>query len=154
MNKINSLSSKNAQNRLHFPIPFLYPFFLLSVLYLLENCLKKGLPLDVKYYFVSWEAGMTIQKKSKRKASFLLACMCQDYISCKNWTGGHFACACVHPMNVMAWVHQIWWREIENSRKGKVLLKATSFVLWIPYFPTKNILYDKNRTFSTRVFHL
>ena len=54
----------------------------------------------------------------------------------------------------MAWAHQFWWREIENSRKGTVLLKAISFVLWIPYFPTKNILYDKNRTFSTRVFHL
>ena len=50
--------------------------------------------------------------------------------------------------------HQIWWRGIENWRKGTVLLKAISFVLWIPYFPTKNILHDKNRTFSTRVFLL
>ena len=101
------------------------------------------MPLDVKYYFVSWEAGMTIQKKSKRKASFLLACMCWDFISCKNWTGGHFACACVHPMNAMAWSHQIWWQEIENSRKGKVLVKAISFVLWVPYFPTKKFSMAK-----------
>ena len=53
----------------------------------------------------------------------------------------------------MAWAHQFWWREIENSRTGTVVLKAISFVLWIPYFLTKNILYDKNLTFSTRVFH-
>ena len=52
----------------------------------------------------------------------------------------------------IAWAHQIWWREIENSGKGTVLLKAILLVLWIPYFPTKNIFHDKNRTFSTRVF--
>ena len=38
------------------------------------------------------------------------------------------------------------------SRKVKVLLKAISLVIWIPFFPTKNVLHDKNRTFSMRVF--
>ena len=38
------------------------------------------------------------------------------------------------------------FREIENSRT--VLLEAISLVLWIPYFPKKNILHDKNLTFS------
>ena len=52
----------------------------------------------------------------------------------------------------IAWAHQIWWLEIENSREVTVLLKAISLVLWIVYFPTKNVLHDKNRTFSTRVF--
>ena len=50
------------------------------------------------------------------------------------------------------WAHQIWWWEIENSRKVTVLLKAISLVLWISYFPTKHILHDKNRTFSKRDF--
>ena len=61
--------------------------------------------------------------------------------------------ACIR-WTTIAWAHQIWWREIEKSRKGTVLLKAISLVLWTPYFPTKNILHDKNRTFSTRAFHL
>ena len=52
----------------------------------------------------------------------------------------------------LAWAHQIWWREIENSRKLTILLKAISLVLWISYFPTKNVLHDKNRTFSKRDF--
>ena len=52
----------------------------------------------------------------------------------------------------MAWAHQIWWLEIENSREVKVLLEAISLVLWISHFPTKNVLHDKNRTFSKRDF--
>ena len=38
------------------------------------------------------------------------------------------------------------------ARKVTVLLKAISLLLWILYFPTKNTLHDKNRTFFTRVF--
>ena len=57
--------------------------------------------------------------------------------------------ACVR-WKTIAWAHQIWWREIESP--VTVLLKANSLVLWIPYFPTKNVLHEKNRTFSTRVF--
>ena len=52
----------------------------------------------------------------------------------------------------ITWAFQIWWREIENSREVTVLLKAILLLFWIPYFPTKNVFYDKNRTFSTRVF--
>ena len=63
-------------------------------------------------------------------------------------TGGHFACAWVHPLNDIELAHQIWWREIEKSRKVTVLLKAILLMLWIPYFPTKDVLPD----FSTRVF--
>ena len=62
-------------------------------------------------------------------------------------TGGHFACAWVHPLNNIELAHQIWWREIEKSRKVTILLKAILLVLWIPYFPTKDVLHDKNRTF-------
>ena len=68
-------------------------------------------------------------------------------------TGGHFECACLHPQsdnsvdasNLMAGNRKL-------ARKVTVLLKAISLVLWIPYFPTKNVIHDKNRTFSTRVF--
>ena len=59
--------------------------------------------------------------------------------------------ACIR-WTIIAWAHQIWRREIENSPKVTVLLKAISLVLWIPYFPLKNALHDKKRTFSTRVF--
>ena len=58
--------------------------------------------------------------------------------------------ACIRWMTI-AWSHQIWWWKIENSRKVTVLLKAISLVLWIPYSPTKNVLHDKNWTFSTRI---
>ena len=68
-------------------------------------------------------------------------------------TGGHFACACVHPQNnnsVDASNLKAGNRKL--ARKVAVLLKAISLVLWIPYFPTKNVIHDKNRTFSMRVF--
>ena len=58
--------------------------------------------------------------------------------------------ACIRWTTIVG-AHQIWRREIENSRKVTFLLKAISLVLWIPYFPTKNGLHDKNWTFSTRV---
>ena len=68
-------------------------------------------------------------------------------------TGGHFAWACVNPLNdnnvgpsnLMAGNRKL-------ARKVTILLKAISFVLWIPHFPTKNILHDKNRAFSMQVF--
>ena len=44
--------------------------------------------------------------------------------------------ACIR-WTTIVWAHQIWWREIKNSRIGTVLLKAISLVLWIPYFPAK-----------------
>ena len=59
------------------------------------------------------------------------------------------ACIC---WMIIAWAHQIWWREIENSCKVTVLLKVISLMLWIPYFPTKNVLLDKNWIFSAGVF--
>ena len=45
----------------------------------------------------------------------------------------------------IAWVHQIWWQEIKNSRKVTVLSKAILLVFRISYF-------DKNRTFSKQDF--
>ena len=59
--------------------------------------------------------------------------------------------ACVR-WKTITWAFQIWLREIENSREVTVLLKAILLLFWIPYFPTKNVFYDKNRTFSTQVF--
>ena len=59
--------------------------------------------------------------------------------------------ACIY-WTTIAWAHQIWWREIANPRKVSVFLKPISLMLWIPYFPSKNALQDKNRTLSTRVF--
>ena len=71
----------------------------------------------------------------------------------KNPTGGHFACACVNPRNDNSvGASNLMAGNRKLARKVTVLLKAISLVLWIPYFPTKNILHDKNRTFSTRVF--
>ena len=68
-------------------------------------------------------------------------------------TGGHFACACVNPLNDNSvGASNLMAGNRKLARKITVLLKAISLVLWIPYFPTKNILHDKNRTFSTRVF--
>ena len=64
-------------------------------------------------------------------------------------TGGHFVCACVHPKNdnsVGASNMMAGNRELPLSYSP---LKAISLV---PYFPTKNVLHDKNRTFSMRVF--
>ena len=58
-------------------------------------------------------------------------------------TGGHFACACVYPQNDNSVCVAIWWWEIENSREVTVLLTVILLVLWIPYFPTKNVLRDK-----------
>ena len=68
-------------------------------------------------------------------------------------TRGHFACACVIPLNdssVGASHLMVVNRKL--ARKVTVLLKAISLVFWIPFFPTKSILHDKNRTFSTRDF--
>ena len=62
---------------------------------------------------------------------------------------GTHACIC---WMIIAWAHQIWWREIENSCKVTVLLKVISLMLWIPYFPTRNVLLEKNWIFSKRVF--
>ena len=68
-------------------------------------------------------------------------------------TGGHFACACVNPLNDNSvGASNLMAGNRKLARKVTVLLKAISLVLWIPYFRTKNILHDKNRTFSTRVF--
>ena len=68
-------------------------------------------------------------------------------------TRGHFACACVNPLNDNSVVaSNLMAGNRKLARKVTVLLKAISLVLWIPYFPTKNVLHDKNRTFSTRVF--
>ena len=67
-------------------------------------------------------------------------------------TGGHFACECVHPLNDNSVSASNLMGEIENLYKGTVLLKAISLVLWIPYFPTKNILHEINWTLSTRGF--
>ena len=64
-------------------------------------------------------------------------------------TGGHFVCACVHPKNdnsVGASNMMVGNRKLPLSYSP---LKAISLV---PYFPTKNVLHDKNRTFSMRVF--
>ena len=44
--------------------------------------------------------------------------------------------ACIR-WTTIAWAHQIWWRQIGNSRKVSVLLKAISSVLWIPTFLQK-----------------
>ena len=59
--------------------------------------------------------------------------------------------ACIR-WTTIAWAHQIWWRQIENSRKVPVLFKGHFVGALNTDFPTKNVLHDKNRTFSTRVF--
>ena len=68
-------------------------------------------------------------------------------------TGGHFACACVNPLNDSSvGSSNLMAGNRKLARKVTVLLKAISLVLWIPHFPSKNILHHKNQTFSTRVF--
>ena len=68
-------------------------------------------------------------------------------------TGGHFAYARVNPLNDNSVVaSNLMAGNRKLARKVTVLLKAISLVLWIPYFPTKNFLHDKNRTFPTRGF--
>ena len=64
-------------------------------------------------------------------------------------TGGHFACACVNPLNDNSVGAS---NLMAGNRKLARKLQSFSLVLWIPYFPTKTIRHDKNRTFSTRVF--
>ena len=81
------------------------------------------------------------------------ALRCKSIFSLTSLTGGHFACSCVHPLNDSSvGASNLMAGNRKLVRKVTVFLKAISLVLWIPYFPTKNILHDKNRTFSTRVF--
>ena len=75
------------------------------------------------------------------------------FLPITNTTGGHFACACVNPPNDNSvGASHLMAGNRKLARKVTVLLKTISLVLWIPHFPTKNILHDKNQTFSTRVF--
>ena len=68
-------------------------------------------------------------------------------------TGGHFACVCVHPLNDNSvGASNLIAGNQKLARKVTVLFKAILLVLWIPSFPTKNVVHGKNRTFSTRVF--
>ena len=68
------------------------------------------------------------------------------------WTEGHFACACLHPLNDNSvGASNLMAGNRKLARKVTVLLKAISLVLWMPYFPTRNVLHDKNQAFSTRV---
>ena len=58
-------------------------------------------------------------------------------------TGGHFACACVNPLNDnKVGASNLMAGNRKLARKVTVLLKANSLVLWIPYFPTKKNLHD------------
>ena len=67
-------------------------------------------------------------------------------------TGGHFACACVNPLNENSvGASNLMAGNWKLARKVTVLLKAISLVLWILYFPKKYCPWQ-NRTFSTRVF--
>ena len=53
-------------------------------------------------------------------------------------TGGHFACACVNPLNDNnVGASNLMAGNRKLARKVTILLKAISFVLWIPYFLTK-----------------
>ena len=53
-------------------------------------------------------------------------------------TGGHFGCACVHPLNDNSvGASNLMAGKRKLARKVTVFLKAISLVLWIPYFPTK-----------------
>ena len=68
-------------------------------------------------------------------------------------TGGHFVCACVNPLNDNSLgAPNLMAGNRKLACKVTVLLKAISLVLSMLYFPTKNIIHDKNRTFSRRVF--
>ena len=68
------------------------------------------------------------------------------------WTEGHFACACLHPLNDNSvGASNLVAGNRKLARKVTVLSKAISLVLWMPYFPTRNVLHDKNQAFSTRV---
>ena len=52
-------------------------------------------------------------------------------------TGGHFACACVNPLNNNSVdASNLMAGNRKLARKVAGLLKAISLVLWIPYFPT------------------
>ena len=84
------------------------------------------------------------------KSLFFSKRFCMNYVCL---TRGHFACACVNPLNDNnVGASNLMAGNRKLARKITILLKAISLVLWIPYFPTKNIRHDKNRTFSTRVF--
>ena len=58
------------------------------------------------------------------------------------------ACFC---WTTIAWAHQMWWREIENSRELTVIWRAIYLVLWIQYFPTKTVLHINDK--QTDVFY-
>ena len=69
---------------------------------------------------------------------FVITILKDSYHIVGRWTGGHFACACVNPLNdnsVDALNLMAGNRKL--ARKVTVLLQAISLELWLPYFPTK-----------------
>ena len=69
--------------------------------------------------------------------SFWVACKLRCFLQGTINRGAFCMRMCIR-WTTIAWAYQGWWREIENSRKVTVLLKAISLVLWIPSFPTKS----------------
>ena len=97
------------------------------------------------------------QRLRKRHLKLKWICVALNFITlipsrsirqCWQRTGGHFVCVCVNRLNdnsVGASYLMAGNRKL--ARKVTVFLKAISLVLWILYFPAKNILHDKNQTF-------
>ena len=68
-------------------------------------------------------------------------------------TGGHFAFVFGYPLNDNSvGTSNLIVGNRKLSLSYWVLLKAISLMPWISYFPTKNVLHDKNRRFSKRDF--
>ena len=63
---------------------------------------------------------------------------CLTYTKLSYLTGGHFACACVNPLNDNSvGASNLMAGNRKLALKVTTLLKAISLVFWIPYFPTK-----------------
>ena len=99
---------------------FFCTFFLLIVYHV--SCCNLS-PVFVCYYFIH----------SSRENCF----NCSELIELSPLTGGHFACACVNPLNNNSVdASNLMAGNRKLARKVAGLLKAISLVLWIPYFPT------------------
>ena len=63
---------------------------------------------------------------------------CLTYTKLSYLTGGHFAWACVNPLNDNSvGASNLMEGNRKHALKVTTLLKAISLVFWIPYFPTK-----------------
>ena len=110
-------------------------FLYLAAFFTWVSCVTLKVQLTPKLFFAEWNLLIfliTFEKKFRDWQN--------PRVSMAVWTGGHFACACVHPLNDNSvGASNLMAGNQKLARKVTVLLKAISLVLWIPYFSMTKI---------------